>query len=44
MMADSLGLQIVYTLVEQINGAVDVSTEGGVVFSIEFSPTEYLDA
>jgi two-component sensor histidine kinase len=35
---DSLGLQIVITLVEQLEGRIELLREGGATFRIEFSP------
>lgn len=38
--SDSLGLQIVRTLVKQLNGSAKIETSGGVVFSILFEPDD----
>lgn len=40
--ADSLGLQLVFTLVEQINGKINLSTKGGTKFSIIFDKQQNL--
>ncbi len=39
--SDSLGLQIVNTLVRQLDGTIDLDTSSGVVFSISFSKSDH---
>jgi two-component sensor histidine kinase len=39
----SLGLQLVHMLVEQLDGTIDLTTEGGTTFTVTFAELHYKD-
>ena len=39
----SLGLQLVHMLVEQLDGTIDLTTEGGTTFTVTFAEQHYKD-
>lgn len=39
----SLGLQLVHMLVEQLDGTIDLTTEGGTTFTVRFAELHYKD-